>query len=78
MCSGYYRAFFHGSFNGEKVAIKRVRADRTKFHENEEKILNKFNHPNVIKLLQMTQDANYRSVGLIFHMRISSLLIWIF
>ncbi|XP_046457558.1 tyrosine-protein kinase HTK16-like isoform X2 [Daphnia pulex] len=60
MCSGYYRAFFGGSFNGEKVAIKRVRADRTKFHENEEKILNKFNHPNVIKLLQMTQDANYR------------------
>jgi serine/threonine protein kinase len=70
MCSGYYRALFRGSFNGEKVAIKRVRADRTKFHENEKKILNKFNHPNVIKLLQVTQNANYRSVGLIVQIRI--------
>jgi hypothetical protein len=64
--SGFYRALFRGSFNGEKVAIKRVRADRTKFQSKENKILGQFNHPNVIKLFQVTQDVNYRSVGFIF------------
>ncbi len=60
ICSGSFFAVFRGSFNGKKVAIKRVRADRIKFQEKEEKIFDQLDHPNVIKLLQVTKNVDFR------------------
>ncbi len=66
-----FHAFFRGSFNGEKVAVKPVEVHSlTPFHEKVEKVLGKLDHPNVIKLLQVTQNVDYRSVGLIVQMRL--------
>lgn len=73
---GSFSAVFRSSFNGEKVAVKRVEVDSlTPFDEKIEQILGQLDHPNVIKLLLVTQNVDYRSVDLIVQMRLSSLLI---
>jgi hypothetical protein len=76
ICWGSFSAVFRSSFNGEEVAVKRVEVDSlTPFHEKVEKVLGQLDHPNVIKLLLVTQNVDYRSVDLIVQMRLSSLLI---
>jgi hypothetical protein len=76
ICWGSFSAVFRSSINGEKVAVKRVEVDSlTPFHEKVEKVLGQLDHPNVIKLLQVTQNVDYRSVDLIVQLRLSSLLI---
>ncbi len=68
ICWGSFSAVFRSSFNGEKVAVKRVRADSlTPFDQKVEEILGQLDHPNVIKLLLVTQNGDFRSViGLIY------------
>ncbi|XP_046457674.1 uncharacterized protein LOC124204625 [Daphnia pulex] len=60
ICSGNFGAVFRGFFNEKQVAIKRVPTDKIEFQEKEEKILCRFDHPNVIKLLQVTQNVDFR------------------
>ena len=66
VCSGYFGPVFHGSLNGRKVTIKQIPIKEIESHEKREKILRQFDHPNVIKLLQVTQDADFRSVAFIY------------
>jgi hypothetical protein len=72
ICSGEFFDLFRSSFNGEKVAVKRVEVEGlTPFDEKVEEVLGQLDHPNVIKLLLVTQNVDYRLfrlVGLIYHM----------
>jgi hypothetical protein len=73
ICSGKFFDLFRSSFNGEKVAVKRVEVKGlTPFDEKVEKVLGQLDHPNVIKLLLVTQNVDYRLfrlVGLIYHVQ---------
>jgi hypothetical protein len=73
ICSGKFFDLFRSSFKGEKVAVKRVEVKGlTPFDEKVEKVLVQLDHPNVIKLLLVTQNVDYRLfrlVGLIYHMQ---------
>ena len=56
---GGYGAVFPGTFQGNKVAVKRVQLiDAT--NENEENILQKLNHPNIVKLFHIDRDDNFK------------------
>ena len=56
---GGYGAVFPGTFQGKKVAVKRVQLiDAT--NENEENILQKLNHPNIVKLFHFDKDDNFK------------------
>ena len=56
---GGYGAVFLGTFRGNKVAVKRVLViDAT--NENEEKIMQQLNHPNVVKLFHFYSDYNFK------------------
>ena len=56
---GGYGAVFPGTFQGNKVAVKRVQLiDAT--NENEENILQKLNHPNIVKLFHFAKDENFK------------------
>jgi serine/threonine protein kinase len=56
---GGYGAVFPGTFRGKKVAVKRVQLiDAT--NENEENILQKLNHPNIVRLFHFCSDDNFK------------------
>lgn len=55
---GKLGSVFHGTFDGHKVAVKRV--DLFRVIENEEKTLLKLDHPNVIKLFHSNSDCNFK------------------
>ena len=56
---GGYGAVFLGTFRGRKVAVKRVLViDAT--NENEEKIMQQLNHPNVVKLFHFYIENDYK------------------
>ncbi|KAK4005036.1 hypothetical protein OUZ56_006760 [Daphnia magna] len=53
---------FRGTFNGEKVAVKRIQnfyLDEIN-NEREENTMRNLNHPNVLKLLDVQQDQNFK------------------
>ena len=56
---GGYGSVFPGTFQGNKVAVKRVLLiDAT--NENEEKILKDLDHPNVVKLIHFYKDDTFK------------------
>ena len=56
---GGHGAVFPGTFQGNKVAVKRVQLiDAT--NENEENILQKLNHPNIVRLFYFYSDDNFK------------------
>ena len=56
---GGYGAVFLGTFRGNKVAVKRVLViDAT--NENEEKIMQQLNHPNIVKLFHFYSENDYK------------------
>ena len=56
---GGYGSVFPGTFGKGKVAVKRVQLiDAT--NENEEKIMQQLNHPNIVKLFHFYSDYNFK------------------
>ena len=56
---GAYGSVFPGTFQGNKVAVKRVLLiDAT--NENEENIMQQLDHPNVVKLFHIDRDDNFK------------------
>jgi serine/threonine protein kinase len=56
---GGHGSVFLGTFQGNKVAVKRVLViDAT--NENEEKIMQQLNHPNIVKLFHLNSDDNFK------------------
>ena len=54
-----YGSVFPGTFQGKKVAVKRVQLiDAT--NKNEENNLQKLNHPNIVKLFHFDGDDNFK------------------
>ncbi|XP_057372419.1 serine/threonine-protein kinase/endoribonuclease ire-1-like [Daphnia carinata] len=59
---------FKGTFAGDEVAVKRMekkfgqkKANEEKdFQTREEKAMKQFNHPNVLKLLEVQEDENFK------------------
>lgn len=55
---GRYGIVYKGTLSGKQAAIKRIQL--THINENEEKALKKLNHPNVIELLHIESDNEFR------------------
>lgn len=68
---GTFGIVFEGTWQGEKVAIKRI--DKTEFlvqnatsdstssgRRGEEEIMKKLDHPNVLKLLHVQSDDSFK------------------
>jgi serine/threonine protein kinase len=51
---------FEGVWEGFPVAIKRINVNDTKSSEREVKALQHFNHENVIKLLHVEEDNDFK------------------
>jgi serine/threonine-protein kinase/endoribonuclease IRE1 len=51
---------FEGTWNGKKVAVKRVQIANTESSKPEEEALQKLDHPNVIKLFDVQSDEDFR------------------
>jgi serine/threonine protein kinase len=58
--SGSYGIVFEGTWNGKKVAVKRVQIANTESSKPEEEALQKLDHPNVIKLFDVQSDEDFR------------------
>lgn len=57
---GFYGQVFKGVWNGEKVAVKRIHQQYSEYKIREELVLQRLNHPNVIKLFHAENDGAYR------------------
>jgi serine/threonine protein kinase len=57
---GGYGIVYKGLWGEEAVAVKRIQLANTESNEKEEKALEKLNHPNVIKLLDVEIDKDFR------------------
>ncbi len=55
---GGHSNVFRGTFNGRKVAVKRV--DLLKISGDNEEILQKLDHENVVKLLHVERDKDFK------------------
>ncbi len=57
-----YGSVFHGNFNGEKVAVKRVQHfDDVKNRELEiNQKFSRLNHPNIVQYKHHEEDGNFR------------------
>lgn len=56
---GEYGIVYEGTFHAKRVAVKRVQTLDVDKDQNEE-ILKKLEHPNVIKLLHSESDSDFR------------------
>ena len=56
---GGYGAVFPGTFQGNKVAVKRVLVTGAT-NENEENIMQQLDHPNIVKLFHFYTDDNFK------------------
>ena len=54
-----FGSVFPGTFQGNKVAVKRVELFHTA-NENEETIMQQLNHPNIVKLFHFYSDYNFK------------------
>ena len=51
---------FEGLFRGQRVAVKRVDLLNKKSTSREEKILSQLNHLNIVKMLHVQRDPNFK------------------
>ena len=56
---GGYGSVFPGTFQGNNVAVKRVLVINAT-NENEEKIMQQLNHPNIVKLFHFYSENDYK------------------
>jgi serine/threonine protein kinase len=56
---GAYGSVFPGTFQGNNVAVKRVLVINAT-NENEEKIMQQLNHPNIVKLFHFYSENDYK------------------
>ena len=57
--NGAYGYVFKGKCNGQEAAVKRIDQNR-RCDDREEQALKVLNHPNVVKLLEVEDDDNFR------------------
>lgn len=57
--SGAYGYVFQGKCNGQQAAVKRIDQKR-RCGDREEQALKILNHTNVVKLLEIEDDDNFR------------------
>jgi serine/threonine protein kinase len=58
---GSFGAVFVGSLNGREVAVKRIQLSFVTMHmQREEEINFRLKHPNVIELLDVKEDDDFR------------------
>ncbi|XP_046645970.1 serine/threonine-protein kinase/endoribonuclease IRE1-like isoform X2 [Daphnia pulicaria] len=57
---GGYGIVYKGLWGEEAVAVKRIQSANTESNEKEEEALKSLNHPNVIKLLDVEVDKDFR------------------
>ncbi len=57
---GGYGIVYKGLRGKEAVAVKRIQSANTESNEKEEEALKSLNHPNVIKLLDVEIDKDFR------------------
>jgi serine/threonine protein kinase len=56
---GGHGSVFLGTFQGRKMAVKRILVINTT-NENEETIMHQLNHPNIVKLFHFYTDDNFK------------------
>lgn len=57
---GCYGTVFEGVWRKKPVAIKQISLSHIASREREEEALKKLDHPNIIKLLHVENDATFR------------------
>jgi len=59
---GGFGEVYLGSCDGQEAAIKRVLLTNLDTHEpkREEEFLSKFHHRNIVRLLHVTEDSNFK------------------
>ncbi len=58
---GGYSQVFEGEWKNNQVAVKRIHLSKVVGHKQEEEItLKKLSHPNIIKLLHVESDADFK------------------
>jgi predicted Ser/Thr protein kinase len=57
---GNFGIVFRGSHQGEEVAVKRLELDRLDQEDREVKLQIKLEHENVLKILAVDEDDDYR------------------
>jgi serine/threonine-protein kinase/endoribonuclease IRE1 len=55
-----FDSVFPGTFQGRKVAIKRV--ELINATDNEEEVLKRLDHPNIVKLFHVECNEDFKSV----------------
>lgn len=58
---GGFAIVFRGTFDGKLVAVKRIQQDMiAEDNQREEEVLRRLNHPNVISLLYVEDDEDFK------------------
>jgi serine/threonine protein kinase len=58
---GDYGKIFRGEWNNKLVAVKLIKLNKIKkYNQEEELILKRLDHPNVVKFLHIENDSEYR------------------
>jgi serine/threonine protein kinase len=57
---GGYGSVFPGTFQGRKVAVKRVLLIDAPSSDHDGKVLQQLNHPNIVKRLHFETDDNFK------------------
>jgi serine/threonine protein kinase len=57
---GGYGTVYEDTWNGRKVAVKRIPLTHISSNEREKEALKKLVHPNVVKLFHVDKDENFK------------------
>ena len=58
--TGFQSVVFAGSYDNQKAAIKRVSKSTELMTRREEGALRTFNHENILKLIDVDEDPNFK------------------
>jgi serine/threonine protein kinase len=57
---GCYGTVYEGTWMGRKVAVKRIQIENVQNNKGGEEVLQKLDHPNVVKLYHVESDSDFR------------------